>query len=118
MKICVIGAGAIGGLVAARFGKTTETVTVIDIGEHLDAIRNNGIKIINPDGSEEIVTGLRATDSYEDAGVQDLVVLAVKTNVLSQVAPRLAPLLSADTMILPLQNGIPWWYFQRLDCPY
>jgi 2-dehydropantoate 2-reductase len=118
MKICVIGAGAIGGLVAARFGKTAETITVVDIGEHLDAIRNNGIKVINPDGSEEVVTGLRATDSYEDAGVQDLVVLAVKTNVLSQVAPRLAPLLSADTMILPLQNGIPWWYFQRLDCPY
>jgi len=118
MKICVIGAGAIGGLVAARFGKTTETITVVDIGEHLKAIRNNGIKIINPDGSEEVVTGLRATDSYEEAGAQDLVVLAVKTNVLPQIADQLTPLLSDDTVILPLQNGIPWWYFQRFDCPY
>ncbi len=72
MKICVIGAGAIGGLVAAHFGKTNETITVVDIGEHLDAIRKNGIKIINPDGSEEIVTGLQATDSYEEAGAQGL----------------------------------------------
>ena len=118
MKICVIGAGAIGGLMAAHLVRAGETVSVIDVGDHLAAIQKHGLKVIAPDGSEDVVTGIEATDSYEQPGAQDLVVLAVKTNVLSQVAPRLEPLLGKDTIILPLQNGIPWWYFQRFDVPY
>jgi len=118
MNICVIGAGAIGGLVAARLAQAENTVTVIDVGAHLEAIRNNGLTIIAPDGSEETVTELRAVEGYDEAGPQDLVVLAVKSNVLSLVAPNLEPLLTDETIILPLQNGIPWWYFQRFDCPY
>jgi 2-dehydropantoate 2-reductase len=118
MKICVIGAGAIGGLMAAHLARAGEKVSVIDVGDHLAAIQKNGIKVIAPDGSEDVVTGIEASDSYERPGHQDLVVLAVKTNVLSEVAPRLVPLLGDDTIILPLQNGIPWWYFQRFDVPY
>ncbi|MDX1527377.1 MAG: 2-dehydropantoate 2-reductase [Gammaproteobacteria bacterium] len=118
MKICVIGAGAIGGLMAAHLVRAGETVSVIDVGDHLAAIQKHGLKVIAPDGSEDVVTGIEATESYEQPGAQDLVVLAVKTNVLSQVAPRLEPLLGKDTIILPLQNGIPWWYFQRFDVPY
>lgn len=118
MKICVIGAGAIGGLVAAHLARAGETVSVIDVGDHLAAIQKHGLKVIAPEGSEDVVTGIEATDSYEQPGPQDLVVLAVKTNVLSQVATRLDPLLGKDTIILPLQNGIPWWYFQRFDVPY
>ena len=92
MKICVIGAGAIGGLVAAHLARAGETVSVIDVGEHLAAIQKHGLKIIAPDGSEDAVTAIEASDSYEQPGPQDLVVLAVKTNVLSKVAPRLDPL--------------------------
>lgn len=117
MKICVVGAGAIGGLVAARMAGTND-VTVIDVGAHLKAIRDHGLTVIAPDGSEQTTTGLHAVESYEEAGPQDLVVLAVKTNVVSLVAPKLSPLLGDETTILPLQNGIPWWYFQRFDCPY
>ncbi len=118
MKICVIGAGAIGGLMAAHLARAGETVSVIDVGEHLAAIQENGIKLISPDGSEDVVSGIQASDSYDPPGKQDLVILAVKANILSEVAPRLNPLLKKDTMILPLQNGIPWWYFQRFDVPY
>jgi 2-dehydropantoate 2-reductase len=118
MKICVIGAGAIGGLMAAHLARAGETVSVIDVGDHLAAIQKNGIKLIAPDGSEHVVTALQAGDSYEQPGPQDMVVLAVKTNVLPSIAPKLEPLLGADTIILPLQNGIPWWYFQRFDVPY
>ena len=118
MKICVIGAGAIGGLVAAHLARAGETVCVIDVGDHLAAIQKHGLKVIAPDGSEDVITGIEATDSYGQPGPQDLVVLAVKTNVLSQVAPKLDSLLGKDTIILPLQNGIPWWYFQRFDVPY
>lgn len=118
MKICVVGAGAIGGLVAARMAQANNDVTVIDVGAHLDAIRSDGLTVIAPDGSEETVTRLRAVESYDEAGPQDLVVLAVKTNIVSIVAPKLGPLLKDDSIILPLQNGVPWWYFQRFDCPY
>ncbi|MDX1512849.1 MAG: 2-dehydropantoate 2-reductase [Gammaproteobacteria bacterium] len=118
MKICVIGAGAIGGLVAAGMARSGNQVTVIDVGEHLEAIQKNGLTVVAPDGGESTVESLRAVSDYEDAGGQDLVILAVKTNVLPRVAPRLGALLGDDTVILPLQNGIPWWYFQRFDCPY
>lgn len=118
MKICVIGAGAIGGLMAAHLVRIRARVCVIDIGEHLKAIQKDGLKLISPDGSEDVVTELDATDSYDAPGPQDLVVLAVKAHVLSDVAPKLDPLLGENTIILPLQNGIPWWYFQRFDCPY
>jgi 2-dehydropantoate 2-reductase len=118
MKICVIGAGAIGGLVAARMAQAGNDVTVIDVGAHLEAIRSDGLTVIAPDGGEETVRRLRAVENYQEAGPQALVVLAVKTNVVSRVAPKLGPLLADDTIILPLQNGIPWWYFQRFDCPY
>lgn len=118
MKICVIGAGAIGGLMAAHLARTGETVSVIDVGDHLKAIQKNGIKLIKPDGSEDVVTNIRAVDSYDEAGLQNLVILAVKSHVLSEVASKLEPLLGEDTIILPLQNGIPWWYFQRFDVPY
>lgn len=118
MKICVIGAGAIGGLMAGHLARTQASVFVIDVGEHLKAIRKDGLKIIAPDGGESVVSNLEATDSYDSPGPQDLVVLAVKSHVLSEVAPRLEPLLGDETIILPLQNGIPWWYFQRFDCPY
>lgn len=118
MKICVIGAGAIGGLVAAHLARAGESVSVIDVGEHLEAIQTKGIKLIAPDGSEDLVANIHATDSYDALGPQDLVILAVKSHVIPKVVSRLEHLLGEDTIILPLQNGIPWWYFQRFDVPY
>ena len=118
MKICVVGAGAIGGLMAAKFALAGNEVTVVDQGEHLAAIQNKGLKLIWEDGSEHLVDSLTATDSVVTAGVHDLVVLALKAHYLEAVAPDVAALLGPETAILTVQNGIPWWYFQRHGGPF
>lgn len=112
MKICVVGAGAIGGLLAVKFAEAGNEVTVVDQGAHLMAIRQNGLKLIWEDGSEH-VAAVKAVDSVRQAGPQDLVVLAVKAHFLDQVARDVESLLHDDTMIVTVQNGIPWWYFHN-----
>jgi 2-dehydropantoate 2-reductase len=113
MKICVVGAGAIGGLLAVRLAEAGESVTVIDQGAHLQAIQRQGLKLLMADGSEHLSRDLRAVARMQEAGTQDVVILAVKTQVLPQVAPLLHHLLGDDTMIIPMQNGLPWWYFEK-----
>jgi 2-dehydropantoate 2-reductase len=118
MKIAVVGAGAIGGLLAARLARSGEEVTVIARGAHLAAIRSRGLKLMNPDGTEQVADGLRATESCADAGPQDLVILAVKAYQIEALAPHMGPLFRDDTPVLTTQNGLPWWYFQNLSGPY
>ncbi len=118
MKICVVGAGAIGGLMGAKFALAGEEVTLIDQGAHLAAIKKNGLKLIWEDGSEHVVKPHLATDKLEDAGPQDLVILALKAHYLEQVARKVPELLGPETMIVTVQNGIPWWYFQRHGGPH
>lgn len=114
MKICVIGAGAIGGLMGAKLALAGNHVTVIDQGMHLDAIRKNGLKLIWEDGSEHVAEVALATDDPTEAGEHDLIILGLKAHYLEQVARQIDSLCHADTMILTVQNGIPWWYFQKL----
>ncbi|HKW80847.1 MAG TPA: 2-dehydropantoate 2-reductase [Casimicrobiaceae bacterium] len=118
MRIAVIGAGAIGGMLAARLALSGRSVTVVDLGAHLDAIRRQGLKLIGPDGSEQVATSIRAVASCAEAGPQDIVFLALKAYVLEAVAPQMSALFGADTIVVPLQNGLPWWYFQRFDGPH
>ena len=82
MKVAVIGAGAIGGLVGARLALAGESVTFIVRGANLEAIRSRGIKLIAPNGSEQVAGDVVATDDYAAAGPQDLVVVAVKQPAL------------------------------------
>lgn len=118
MKICVIGAGAIGGLVGGRMALAGEDVTLVDIGAHLDAIRRDGLKLIAPDGTETVVKNAKATGDLASAGPQDIVILALKTQHIAGVAARLKPLFGPETVLVPVQNGLPWWYFQRHGGPY
>lgn len=118
MKICVVGAGAIGGMMAAKFALAGEDVTVIDQGAHLTAIQENGLKLIWEDGTEHVARDIKALDNLGDAGPQDLVILAVKAHYLESVARDVPRLLGPDTMILTVQNGIPWWYFHRHGGPH
>ncbi|OIQ89239.1 putative 2-dehydropantoate 2-reductase [mine drainage metagenome] len=112
MRICVVGAGAIGGYLAVELAASGHQVTVIARGEHLTAIRERGLRLIFRDGSEHSARPF-ATDSFEQAGRHDLVILGLKAHQLSAVAADI-PLLFADaTIVLTLQNGLPWWYFQR-----
>jgi 2-dehydropantoate 2-reductase len=118
MKIGIVGAGAIGGLIAVRLALAGQPVTVVDRGAHLDAIRKNGLKLVHADGSEEIATNLKAVASCAEAGEQDLVFLAVKANQIAGLAPQLAAMFNRDTAVIPVQNGLPWWYFQKFNGPH
>jgi ketopantoate reductase len=118
MKICIVGAGAIGGLMGAKFALAGEEVTVIDQGAHLAAIQKNGLKLIWEDGSEAVARNVKATDKLAEAGPQDLVILALKAHYLDQVARQMPALMGPETMIVTVQNGIPWWYFHKHGGPH
>ncbi|MEX2127029.1 MAG: 2-dehydropantoate 2-reductase [Xanthobacteraceae bacterium] len=116
-KICVVGAGAIGGLMAAKFALGGDDVTVIDQGPHLAAIQKSGIKLEWHDGKVQTAK-VKAVDKAADAGKQDVVVLAVKAHYLDQVVKEIDSLLGPETIVLTVQNGLPWWYFQKLGGKY
>jgi 2-dehydropantoate 2-reductase len=111
MNIAIIGAGAIGGLVGAKLALAGENVTFLVRGASLEALRRDGIALIAPDGSEQVARNIRATSNYVEAGVQDVVILAVKAHQLGDVLAELPHLIGPDTLIVPMQNGIPFWYF-------
>jgi 2-dehydropantoate 2-reductase len=110
MKICVVGAGAIGGLLAVKLAQSGNDVTVIARGPNLKAIQENGFKFIEHDGTET-VTPLRALSSISEAGPQDLVILGMKAHQVAAIVHELPALYHEETMVLTAQNGIPWWYF-------
>jgi|ERR1700733_1687829 len=113
MKIAIIGAGAIGGYVAAKLALAGEDVTCMVRGANLQAIRSQGIKLIISDGSTQVATNVRATDDYRAAGAQDLVILAVKAHQVEAVANDVPRLFGAGTVVVTMQNGIPYWYFHQ-----
>jgi len=118
MKICIVGAGAIGGMVGVKLTQVGEDVTFVIRGANLDAAKKNGIRLITQDGSDDLVYPVKATDSLAEAGLQDIVILAMKAHQLPPVAGGLRSLFRPDTDVVTLQNGIPWWYFQKNPGPY
>jgi 2-dehydropantoate 2-reductase len=113
MKICVVGAGSIGGLLGVKLALAGHEVTLIARGANLAAIRANGMKLLMHDGQELVARDVRATDRIADAGPQDIVILGMKAHQVEPIVDDLPSLCHDDTVILPMQNGIPWWYFQR-----
>ena len=113
MKIAVIGAGAIGGLVGAKLALAGEDVTFIVRGDNLAAIGERGIRLIASDGSQQVAHNVVATDRYDEAGPQDVVILAMKAHQLEAVARDVPRLLGPETVVVTMQNGIPYWYFHR-----
>ena len=109
MNITVIGAGAIGGHIAAKLAAAGESVKVVARGEHLKAIRERGLKL--KENGEEIVARVEATDRIAEAGGADLIVLGVKAHQLAPIAAEVASIVAPTTTIMTTQNGIPWWYF-------
>ena len=116
MDITVIGAGAIGGHIAAKLAAAGESVSVVARGEHLKAIRERGLVL--KEGGEEIVARVEATDRITEVRRPDLVVLGVKAHQLAPIAADVAAILRPETMLLTTQNGIPWWYFFKHGGPY
>ena len=108
MNVTVIGAGAIGGHIAAKLAAAGERVTVVARGgAHLRAIRERGLKL--KENGEEIVARVEATDRIAEAGGADLIVLGVKAHQLSPIAVEVASIVTPSTMLMMTQNGFPWW---------
>jgi 2-dehydropantoate 2-reductase len=113
MKIAIVGCGAIGGYVGVRLALAGEDVTFIVRGANLDAVRRDGITLVMPDGTRHVARNVTATDDYAAASPQDLVILAVKAHQLEAIATRVPHLFGRDTVVVTMQNGIPYWYFHR-----
>lgn len=117
MKICVFGAGAIGGLMAAKIAAAQSAeVTIIARGPHLAAMQERGLKLIS-DGAETVVHP-RCVATAEEAGVQDAVIVTLKAHSLAGAAKQMQPLLGPETSIVSAVNGIPWWYFHKIGGAY
>jgi 2-dehydropantoate 2-reductase len=113
VKIAIIGCGAIGGYVGAKLALAGEEVTLFVRGANLEAVRARGLKLIMADGTEHLARNVTATSDYAAAGAQDLVILAVKAHHLEAIAEQVPQLYGADTVVVTMQNGIPYWYFHR-----
>lgn len=116
VKICVFGAGAVGGHLAARLTKGGAQVSVVTRGAHLRAIQANGLTVEAANGT--IHAHPEATDDPRRLGPQDCVVVTVKAPALASVAAAIVPLLGPETPVAFVMNGIPWWYFHRHGGPW
>ncbi|MGQ0512596.1 MAG: 2-dehydropantoate 2-reductase [Betaproteobacteria bacterium] len=112
MKICIYGAGAVGGLVAARLARADHEVSVVARGAHLTEILAKGLRVRSGEG--DFTARMRANVDPAKLGEQDYVIVAVKGQSLPQVAANIAPLLGEHTSIVTAMNGVPWWFFDRL----
>jgi 2-dehydropantoate 2-reductase len=112
MKICIYGAGAVGGLMAGRLAQAGHEVSVVARGAHLTAILKDGLRI-EADGRQTAIR-MRANNDPDKLGPQDYVIVAVKGQSLPGVAAGIAPLLDENTSIVTAMNGVPWWFFDRL----
>ena len=110
MKISVFGVGSVAGIVAARMARAgVDGLTLVARGEHLDAMRRNGLAV--RDSSGEWSVSVDATADTPALGVQDILFLGLKAHSIAAALPQIAPLVGPETIIVPMLNGIPWWYF-------
>ena len=101
-------------MLGARFAHAGHDVTLILRGANLAAVQQNGLKLIEEDGTELLIKPIKATSAMAEAGVQDLVILTLKAHQVATIAAELPALMHAETRIITMQNGIPWWYFHKL----
>ena len=113
MKVCIVGAGAIGGLIGARLAaEAGADVSALARGETLEALNANGWRLRQ--GDRLVTARAHASSDAAELGPQDLVVIAVKAPAMATIAGRIGPLLKPDTIVLPAMNGVPWWFSQGL----
>jgi 2-dehydropantoate 2-reductase len=118
VRIAIIGAGAIGGYLGTHLALAGEDVTFIARGANLEALQTRGIRLVLADGAEKVVSRVKATADYTAAGVQDVVILAMKAHQVAAVAADVPKLFGPDTVVVPMQNGIPYWYFYAHPGPF
>ena len=118
MKFCIVGAGAIGGMLGVKLTLSGHDVTLILRGANLQAVQQNGLTLIEENGNELLAKPIKATSSISEAGVQDVVILGLKAHQVATVAADLPQLMHSATRVVTMQNGIPWWYFYKLAGNY
>jgi 2-dehydropantoate 2-reductase len=116
MRICIYGAGAIGAWLGAELSRAGEEVTLIARGAHLAAMQANGVKVLI-DGEERLAHP-RCIEDPAEAGVQDYVIVTLKAPSFPHIVEQVRPLLGDDTAVVTGVNGIPWWYFYKLQGDY
>ncbi len=113
MRVCIYGAGAIGGYLGAELARAGADVTLIARGPHLAAMRRHGLKLLI--GNDERISHPRCTDDPAEAGPQDYVIITLKAHSVPGIVPALQPLIGPETTMVTAVNGIPWWYFHQLE---
>jgi 2-dehydropantoate 2-reductase len=116
VKICIYGAGAIGGYLGVQLERSGVDVTLIARGPHLEAMQKNGVRLLI-DG-EERVEHPRCTSDPTEAGEQDYVIVTLKAHSAPKIVDAMRPLLGPDTAVVSAVNGVPWWYFHKLEGPW
>ena len=111
MKICIYGAGAIGGWLGVGLAQAGNTVSVVARGATLVALHEHGLRLVSGANAPPLAAPVRASASPAELGVQDLVIVSVKAPALASVAQAIGPLLGPQTMVLTAMNGVPWWFF-------
>ena len=109
MRICVFGAGAIGGYMGVKLAEAGDDVSLVARGPHLAAMKSNGLRLIE-EASDTIVSPI-ASDDPEELGVQDYIIVTLKAHSVPAVVPKMAPLIGPNTTVVSGVNGVPWWYF-------
>jgi 2-dehydropantoate 2-reductase len=109
MKVCIVGAGAIGGWIGVKLARAGCEVSVLARGATLQALRARGLRL--QEQGETLAVPVRASDDAAQLGPQDLVVIAVKSPAMADIAGRIGPLLGPETIVLTAMNGVPWWFF-------
>ena len=112
MKICIFGAGAIGGYMGAKLAEAGADVSLVARGPHLAAMKENGLRLIEETG--ETMVKVTASDKAADLGPQDYVVVTLKAHSVPSVVPHMQPLIGENTTIVSGVNGVPWWYFHKI----
>jgi 2-dehydropantoate 2-reductase len=116
LKICIYGAGAIGGYLGVQLACAGHDVSLVARGPHLEAMRARGLTLRI--GGKEHVARVTATDDPAGLGPQDYVIVALKAHSAPAVVDRMQPLLGPDTAVVTAMNGVPWWYFHNLEGPW
>ena len=112
MKICIFGAGAIGGYMGVKLAEAGADVSLVARGPHLAAMKDKGLRLIE-EGGQETQVSVTASDDPGDLGPQDYVIVTLKAHSVPPVVPRMAPLIGDHTTVVSGVNGVPWWYFHK-----
>ena len=110
MKVCIYGAGAIGGWIGHGLARAGASVSVVARGATLDALRANGLQLIQ--AGSVMAQAVACSAAPQELGVQDVVIVSVKAPALAEVAKGIAPLIGPNTIVVTAMNGVPWWFFQ------